>query len=87
MKTVTKYIADDGMSFDTQEECKEYEKNKWFIDLWNGTEKNDFKDGYIWVGDAGDGACVLAFLYKHCIITKKPEAPSAKKILNKGKNN
>lgn len=87
MKTITKYIADDGKEFASQEECKTYEKNKWFIDLWDGTERNDFEDGYNWVGDTGDGASVLAFLSKHCLITKKPEAPSAKKVLNKGKNN
>ena len=87
MKTVTKYIADDGKEFRSQEDCKEYEKNQWFIDLWNGTEEGEFEDGYRWCGDCEDAASVLEFLSKHCIITKKPESPSAKKVLNKGKNN
>jgi hypothetical protein len=87
MKTVTKYIADDGKEFTSQEECKNYEKNKWFVDLWDGTEENDFADGYTYTGDTYAGSEVLEFLLKHYIITKKLEAPSAKKVLNKGKNN
>lgn len=87
MKTVTKYIADDGQEFLDQEACKNYEKNKWFIALWDGTEENDYEDGYNWMGDTSQGSAVLEFLSKHCIITKKPEASSAKKVLNKGKNN
>lgn len=87
MKTVTKYIADDGKEFTSQEDCKAYEKNKWFVDLWEGTKKKGWEDGYIYMGDTEVGADVLAFLLKHCIITKKPEAPSAKKGLNTGKNN
>ena len=87
MKTVTKYIADDGREFTSQEECKTYEKSKWFIDLWDGTEELDFEDSASCTIDTYDGAEVLAFLSKHCIITKKPEAPSANKALNKGKNN
>lgn len=76
MKTITKYIADDGKEFTNQEECKNYEKNKWFIEMW---EKDEL--------DIYDGEAVLGYLSQHCIITKKPEAPSAKKVLNKGKNN
>ena len=87
MKTVTIYIADDGREFTSQEECKTYEKSKWFIDLWDGTEELDFEDSASCTIDTYDGAEVLAFLSKHCIITKKPEASSAKKVLNKGKNN
>lgn len=87
MKTVTKYIADDGKAFASQEECKEYEKNLWFIKLWEGTEERDFEDGYNYNGDTSTGSEVLAFLSKHCIITKKPEPCREKKILNKGKNN
>lgn len=78
MKTITKYIANDGKEFSTQEECKNYEKNKWFVDLW-GSWYDDV--------DIYDGAKVLAFLSKHCIITKKPELTREKKVLNKGKNN
>ena len=87
MKTVTKYIADDGREFTSQEECKTYEKSKWFIDLWDGTEELDFEDSASCTIDTYDGAEVLAFLSKHCIITKKPEEPREKKVLNKGKNN
>ena len=87
MKTVTKYIADDGKEFSSQEECKNYEKNKWFIDLWDGTLEGDYEDGFQWQGDTNDGATVLKFLSQHCIITKKPELTREKKVLNKGKNN
>ena len=91
MKTVTKYIADDGKEFLDQEECKIYEKNKWFIDLWEGLEDNyrelGFANGACFLINIENGAEVLAFLSKHCIITKKPEAFSAKKVLNKSKNN
>ena len=86
MKTETKYIADDGTEFLSQEECKEYEKSKWFIDIWEGTEATNFLSALDKI-DGDSGSQVLAFLSKHCIITKKPEAPSAKKVLNKGKNN
>lgn len=87
MKTVTKYIADDGKEFLDQESCKNYEKNKWFIDLWEGTEEYEWENGLRDCIDTYSGAEVLSELSKHCIITKKPEAPSAKKVLNKGKNN
>jgi len=87
MKTVTKYISDDGKEFSSQEECKNYEKNKWFIDLWNGTEDMNYENSAEYMLNIFSGQEVLAFLSKHCIITKKPEAPSAKKVLNKGKNN
>lgn len=87
MKTVTKYIADDGKEFLSQEDCKEYEKNQWFLLIWDGKEENDYDDSANCTIDTYDGAEVLAFLSKHCIITKKPEAPSAKKVLNKSKNN
>ncbi len=87
MKTLTKYIADDGKEFLFQEDCKEYEKNQWFLSIWDGTEENDYDDAASLFIDTFDGAEVLAFLSKRCIITKKPEAPSAKKVLNKGKNN
>lgn len=87
MKTITKYIADDGKEFTSQEECKTYEKNRWFIDLWGGTKEQNYDDSVFSLIDIDNSAEVLAFLSKHCIITKKPEAPSAKKVLNKGKNN
>lgn len=87
MKTVTKYIADDGKEFTDQEACKTYEKNKWFIELWDGTEEGDYEDGFQLKGDTHDGETVLEFLSKHCIITKKPEPTREKKVLNKGKNN
>jgi hypothetical protein len=88
MKTITKYIADDGKEFTNQEECKDYEKNRWFIELWEKEDKTDWGAVY-WHDevDIFDGAVVLEYLSKHCIITKKPETPSAKKVLNKGKNN
>lgn len=87
MKTITKYIADDGVEFASQEECKTYEKNKWFLSIWEGTEENDYDDAASCTINTFDGAEVLAFLSKRCIITEKPEAPSAEKVLNKGKNN
>jgi hypothetical protein len=49
--------------------------------------ENLSKGNGLWYHINQDYASVLAFLSKHCIITKKPEAPSAKKVLNKGKNN
>jgi len=87
MKTVTKYIADDGKEFLSQEECHTYEKNKWFINLWEGEGEDDYENGLNNTIDIYSGSEVLAALSKHCIITKKPEAISAKKVLNKGKNN
>ena len=87
MKTVTKYIADDGKEFLSQEDCKNYENNRWFINLWDGTEEQEFENCADYTINICDGAEVLAFLSKHCIITKKPKAPSAKKVLNKGKDN
>lgn len=87
MKTVTKYIADDGKEFTCQEDCKDYEKNQWFLSIWDGTKENDYDDAASGTIDTFDGAEVLAFLSKYCIITKKPEGLSAKKVLNKGKNN
>lgn len=86
MKAVTKYIADDGKEFLSQEDCHNYEKNKWFIEVW---EQSDLDGEVFWHDDVDiySGKEVLAYLSKHCIITKKPEAPSAKKVLNKGKNN
>lgn len=87
MKTVTKYIADDGKEFTNQEECKTYEKNKWFIDLWEGTGEHAWENGLNYSIDLYSGTDVLMELSKHCIITKKPKAPSAKKVLNKGKDN
>lgn len=80
MKTVTKYIAEGGKEFSSQEECKKYEQNKWFVDIWEEVFWFEHADIY-------SGRDVLEFLSKHCIITKKPEAISAKKVLNKGKNN
>lgn len=87
MKTVTKYIANDGKEFLSQEECKTHEKNQWFLSIWDGTDELEYEDAASNIIDTYDGAEVLAFLSKHCIITKKPEAPSAKKVLNKSKNN
>lgn len=87
MKTITKYIADDGKEFLSQEECHTYEKNKWFITLWEGTEEEGWENGLNNVLDTYSGSEVLTALSKHCIITKKPETTCAKKVLNKGKNN
>lgn len=86
MKTIIKYITDDGEEFLNQEDCHNYEKNKWFIEVW---EHLDLDEEVFWYDDVDiySGKEVLAYLSKHCIITKKPEAPSAKKVLNKGKNN
>lgn len=84
MKTVTKYIADDGKEFLSQEECKEYEDTLWFKKAWIGVESGTYAFENL---DIYDSTAVLKFLQQKCIITKKPEAPSAKKVLNKGKNN
>lgn len=88
MKTITKYIADDGKEFSSQEECKNYEKNKWFIEVWENKEETEWNVSY-WHDDVDlySGKEVLAYLSKHCIITKKPEHSCEKKVLNKGKNN
>ena len=85
MKTVTKYISDDGNEFLSQEACKEYEKNLWFIEVWEKTDT----EGCYWFENENiySGKDVLEFLSQHCIITKKPEPLCEKKVLNKGKNN